>query len=47
MNRRPIRGLSVAADGQEKLTVSWTRTPTDDNGGSAVLGYLVQVAEDY
>lgn len=42
-----VRGLSVAADGQDKLTVSWTRTPTDDNGGSAVVGYLVQVAVDF
>ena len=41
-----VRGLSVAADGQEKLTVSWTRTPASDNGGSAVVGYLVQVADD-
>ena len=42
-----VRGLSVAADGQDKLTLSWTRTPASDNGGSAVLGYLVQVANDY
>ena len=40
----PVRGLQVAANGQNMLDLSWPLVTND--GGSAIVGYLIEVADD-
>ena len=42
----PVRGLTVTANGQDKLDLSWPLISEANDGGSDILGYLIQVAND-
>ena len=42
----PVRGLTVTANGQDKLDLSWPLISAANDGGAAIVGYLIQVADD-
>ena len=42
----PVRGLTVTANGQDMLDLSWPLISAANDGGSAIVGYLIQVNED-
>ena len=42
----PVRGLTVTANGQDKLDLSWPLINAANDGGAAIVGYLIRVADD-
>ena len=42
----PVRGLTVTANGQDKLDLSWPLINAANNGGSPIVGYLIEMADD-
>lgn len=42
----PMRGLTVTANGQDKLDLSWPLVGEANDGGSPIVGYLIQVNDD-
>ena len=42
----PVRGLTVTANGQDMLDLSWPLTSAANDGGSAIVGYLIEVNSD-
>ena len=42
----PVRGLTVTANGQDMLDLNWPLISEANDGGSPIVGYLVQVNSD-